>query len=359
MSDYDSRLRLYALANPADFAAQGATIERLVLQTLRLPPSPLRRVYISPSSGWFEYTALDELWERSTPPTLPAAPAAMKAAEELLANLERACSDANRAWPTSLRGMALFPPIAMLQRIGLHAVPRPDGSNWDHWIYRAQPRLALDGGSKTRADVFGAQIEVRIGHMGQPISVRSRWTPLSGEQQFTDLSAFRPSAAEDAKDVGSADTTAPPIRFSLDGDGIPQYYLAPYYFASDDGEYDMTSASPYSLTVAVDLTRQDKSGMTLTALARGGSGNYAYNWGVYSMPLVENGIRELGPGSTVIISNGDGRPVASSIKLDSRACIVALNVKDRATGAFKHHQQQIYPRIPVEDDVEASSSQLA
>ena len=67
---------------------------------------------------------------------------------------------------------------------------RPDGSAWDHWLYSAEPQLALDGGSKTRAGVFGAQIEVRIGQEGQPIGVCSRWTPLSGERKFTDLRHF-------------------------------------------------------------------------------------------------------------------------------------------------------------------------
>jgi hypothetical protein len=349
MTDFDSKVRLYALASPRLFDAQAATISRLVLQTLKVRPSPRRRVYVSPTSGWFDYTAFDELWDRQAPPALPRAPDAMKAAEEALTNLEKACSDANKAWPPSLRGLALLPPVALLRRIGLHAVPRPDGSAWDHWTYRAQPRLALDGGSKTRASVFGTQVEVHIGHMGQVIGVRARWSPLSGEQQFADLSPLD----------GDAGQGAPEIRYCLDGDGIPQYYLAPYYFVSNGDDLDVVSASPYSLTVGVDLTRQDKSGMTLTALARGGSGRYAYNWGMYTMAGVEQGIRTIGPGTTLTISNADGRVTASEVTVPYGAYVVALNVKDLATGAFKHHQQQVYPWPFTGDDVEHVAPEVA
>jgi len=361
MTDFDTKVRLYALADPRLFDAHAATISRLVLQTLKVQPSPQRRVYVSPTSGWFDYTAFDELWERQAPPALPRAPDAMKAAEEALTNLEKACSGANTAWPPSLRGLALLPPVRLLRRMGLHAVPRPDGSAWDHWTYRAQPRLELDGGSKTRADVFGTQVEVHIGHMGQVIGVRARWSPLSGEQRFTDLSPLRALSGTGGPDAGSGDAaaSAPEIRYCLDGDGIPQYYLAPYYFVSNDDDLDVVSASSYSLTVGVDLTRQDRSGMTLTALARGGSGNYAYNWGIYMMADVEQGIRTIGPGSTLIIKNADARATASAIKVPHGAYVVLLNVKDRVTGAFKHHQQQVYPWPFTDDDVEHAAPEVA
>jgi len=259
-----------------------------------------------------------------------------------------------------VRGLALLPPIGLLRRIGVHAVPRPDGSAWDHWTYRAQPQLMLDGGSKTRADVAGTQVEVHVGHMGQVIGIRARWSPLSGEQQFTDLSPLPTAAGAPGSFSGAAGTSGPEVKYIHDGDGIPQFYLAPYWFvASGDGDVDVVSASPYSLTVGVDLTRQGPSGMRLTALASGGSGRYVYNWGAYTLAGIEAGIRTIGPGTQVTVDKGKTRATASTISLPIGAYIVLLNVKDSATGAFKHHQQQVFPWPFVEGDVETSAPQVA
>jgi hypothetical protein len=354
MSAYDKKIRLYGLADSRRFSLEGDVITRLVLEALQVTPSDRRRVNISPSNAWLDYTALDELWERSAPPSLPSRADALKAAESLLTRLEHKCSGANRAWPDRLRGVNLLPPVGLLRRIGLHAVMRPDGSGWDHWLYRAEPQLALDGGSKTRAGVFGAQVEVRIGHGGQPISVRSRWTPLSSVKKFTDLSPFRPAPVEDdtAANGGASSNSDRYIKYLLQGAGIPQYYLAPYYFYGDDHDLNMASASPFSLTVNIGRTKQAGGRMTLAALARGGSGDYVYNWGTSSMIRIEEGIREIGRGNSQTVNTIDGRAVMSSIDIDNGSYIIWLNVQDRATGAFKHQQQQIFSS-PFSSDLEA------
>ena len=328
-SAYDDKVRLYALADPALFAEQSDAITRFVFEALQVAPSDRHRVYVSPSSAWLQYTALDEVWDRRAPPALARKADALKAAEELLTRLQQRCSDTNRAWPGSLRGMALLPPVGMLRRAGLYAVPRPDGSAWDHWLYRAEPQLALDGGLN-RVGVFGAQVEIRIGHRGQPISLRSRWSPLSGEIKPTKLSPFQlpPDGEADAGNSEEGGGRSPLINFLLEGDGIPQYYLAPYYFLDDGDSMKMFSASPFSLTVDVRRSKQGASRMTLTALALGGSGDYVYNWALYSLARVENGIQEIGQGSSIEIDNGN--------------YVALVNVKDRATGAFKHHQQQVF-----------------
>jgi hypothetical protein len=127
-SDYDRQVYLYALADPKLFVEQQAAITKLVFQALQLAPSNRHRVAISPESGWVEYTALDELWKRKTVPALPSQADALKAAEGLLRELEKKCSDANPDWPKTLRGMALFPSVGNLRRASLEGVPRPDGS---------------------------------------------------------------------------------------------------------------------------------------------------------------------------------------------------------------------------------------
>jgi hypothetical protein len=102
------------------------------------------------------------------------------------------------------------------------------------------------------------------------------------------------------------------------------------------------SACPWSLTVDVGRTNQSESTMTLTALAQGGSGNYVYNWATYSFAELAAGLREYGGGRTAVVESLEGRATSSAIEVDNGHYVVMLNVKDRATGAFRHHQQQVF-----------------
>jgi hypothetical protein len=344
---FGSKVRVYALANTTLFVDHAEVIKRLVFEAIQVPPSERRRVTVSPGSGWLEYTALDEIWDRRSPPGLPDKSAAQKAAEELLTRLERLCSDANPAWPAKLRGRALLPPVNLLRRSSLQAILRPDGSAWDHWLYRARPQLVVDGDAKTRAPVFGAQVEIRIGHLGQPVSLRSRWTPLAPEKKLADLSPYRPSPA-DGDEGEEHGHTEPLLAFLLEGAGVPQFYLAPYYFHVDEHGATAASASAYSLTVDIAATKQDAKHTTVTALARGGSGDYSYTWAAYSYNRIHDGLRIIGSGRQAAVRSREGPARISSIELDNGAHIVLLNVKDRATGAFKHQQAQIFS-APVFD----------
>ncbi|MFM0389282.1 hypothetical protein [Paraburkholderia dipogonis] len=339
----DDKLRIYALANPALIVQERDAVQRAVFEAFQIAPSDQRQLTISESSASFDYAVVGELWRRKTPPALPAPEDALKAAESMLSRLERKCSAANEAWPELLRAIALLPPVGLLRRAGLHVVARPDGSAWDHWLYRAEPQLLLDGGAKNRAGVFGTQLEVRIGHLGQVIGVRSRWHPLSGERISADPTPFRvPVTDTPQADASGTTPPVPVIKFVLDGEGIPQFYLAPYYLYSDGDEVRATSASPWSLTVDVGRTRQQESQMRLTALAQGGSGDYLYNWAVYSLADVDKGFAELGSGRTDVVESVEGWANASSVDLENGHYTVMLNVKDRATGAFKHHQQLVF-----------------
>jgi hypothetical protein len=353
-SAYDSQVYLYALGNPSVFLRQADIIKKLVYEALDIAPSNRNRISLSQDSAWLEYTALDELWNRRSPPSLPNKADARKAAEAALTKLEQKCSDANKSWPGSLRGMALLPHVDYLRFAELNAVARPDGSRWDHWLYRAEPQLVLDGGGKTKAGVFGGQVEVRIGHLGRPISIRLRWQPLSGERKLSD-----PSPCRTPPDMESNACAGAVTKFLLEGDGVPQYYLAPYYLLSDGEDVRLVGASPYSLTVDVSVSAQGASRMTLSAVAHGGSGNYAYNWATYSVAKVEDGIREIGSGISDKVDGPDGRVDASSIEVDNGAYVVMLNVKDLKTGAFKHERRQVFANPFVSDSVENLPQQLA
>jgi len=347
LGGHDGKVRIYALADPAPFAEARQAIERIVLQALKVAPSDRHRVDISESSAWLTYEASGELWRRHSAPQLPTRTNAQRTAESLLVELERLCSNANPRWPDRLRGLSLLPPVALLKMTALLAVPRPDGSAWDHWLYRAQPRLALTENATNRADVFGAQIEVRIGHGRQPITIRFRWRPLSRECAYADPSPYQPS--DDTHASGGEEGT-PTIVYVLQGDGVPQYYLAPYYCVVDEHGAEMTSASPYSLTVVVKKTQQQRERMTLVATAQGGSGDYAYNWGCYSLTRFEEGILEIGPGRSMAVEDHHGRTTASTIDIANGSYIIMVNVKDRATGAFQHHQQQVFSTPYMKSD---------
>jgi hypothetical protein len=330
---------MYALASPALIAGKRDAVTRAVLEGLRVKPSAAHAVTISESSAWLDYRAVGEVWDRRSPPTLPEPVDAKNAAEAALTRLERSCSPLNPQWRKSLGEIRLLPPVSLLRPASLHAVARPDGSAWDHWLYRGEPRLLVDGGARRRAGVLGAQIEVRIGHNGQVVSVRSRWRPMTGEKILVETTPFRPREPDGS---GESSRQPPSLNYVLDGDGVPQFYLAPYWLDTDGHDILTTSASKWSLTVDIGRVQQNNSRMTLMALAQGGSGHYRYNWAAYALAEFAHGIRELGPGRASSVATTDGKALASSIDLDNGHYVVLVNVKDHCSGAFRHVQQQVF-----------------
>jgi hypothetical protein len=147
-STTDGRARVYALASPGALFRERDAVAKAVYAALGVTPSAAYRLTLSESSGWLEFTAVEQLWDRKVAPALPDRAAALRAAETALAALARSCSSANKQWPDAVRDIALFPPSGLLRRAQLSVVPRPDGSAWDHWLYRAEPRLYLDGGAR-------------------------------------------------------------------------------------------------------------------------------------------------------------------------------------------------------------------
>lgn len=351
------KVRLYALADLRAITASTNDIEKAVLAALQLTPGRGRRICVSAMSGWISYRAAGELWERPTAPTLPAErKEALRKAEEVLVRLNEHLSDRNPKWPARLKGISLMPPLGLIRRAALAAVARPDGSAFDHWLYRGEPHLYLDEAGEVRSSVLGAQIEVRIGNGGMPVTIRSRWRPLSGERKLVDVSSYLPPPALDVEEEhGHEHDGGPSLRYVLDGDGVPQYYLAPYYCAPEHSGVEIVSASAYSLTLHIARTNQDARRMTISAFARGGSGDYSYDWACYSLSLVGNGIRLLGPGSRQVLKTRAGAVTASSITIDRGLYVIMVNVRDRVTGAFRHAQRQVFPVVDFERRKETAS----
>lgn len=330
--DYDeSQARIYAFADPTPFRQYREEIAKIVQGALGVAKLDPESVDISEPSAWLTYRAPNELIP--TYPVLPSRDDALRIARAALVKLEAECSAASEAWRRTVGTAPLLPPVRELDEAALAAVPRPDASVYDHWLYRLTPTLTLDGAGRRRAIVFGAQLEVRIGHGGQILSLSSRWRPLSGEVKYVPITPFTSLPGDGSED--DAEQKPPPIQYVLDGDDAQQYYLAPYYARAEEHVLALYSASPWSLTVDIGRVRQGRSTMTLVALAEGGSGDYAYHWGALPQLGLGNFV-DLGRGSTT-----SGNAAASQVELPNDVYIIVLNVLDRVTGAFRHHRQLV------------------
>jgi hypothetical protein len=98
----------------------------------------------------------------------------------------------------------------------------------------------------------------------------------------------------------------------------------------------------------------DADGTTVvTGLVFGGTGKYAFNWAMYSLGDPWNpGLRELGLGDRGQVRSVEGAAIEiSTVRVPAGANTVLLNVKDRITGAFKHHQQSVYSIGSVTHDL--------
>lgn len=330
--------RIYAFADLQTVIASRDAIIRAIVRTLGVGGDRCR-VTVADGSGWIDAVVLDDLWARRTPAQLPSREIAQARAEAFLNALDKAMSAATPGWPASLRGVAVLPPVALLTRAEMVAVPMRDGSGWNHWLYRAQPTLLLGDSGNTRAAVYGACVDVRVGHSGRIIGFSSSWRPVGVDRKTVSLSAYvAPAELEDDADSGAQ----PPIVYVLSGAGMPQLYLAPYYLAGEGHDLLMVSASPWSLTLDVGRTVQTAETMTLMTLARGGSGRYSYRWATMTLDDPAAGLTDRGSGTTAIIDAVEGRAAASTITVENGMFIVMVNARDEATGAFAHFQQQVY-----------------
>lgn len=340
-----ARLRVYGLSDPTAPARETQAIARAVLAALGVVDPSKHEIVVGPSSGWLSYRAIGELWDRKLPPALPSAAEAKRRAEAALGKLATACSPANRQWPQSLEGIALFPRRATPASLSL--TPRPTGQLPDHWLYRAQPELFVDEERMTSVPVMGTLIEIRIGNAGQVISVTSQWRSPNGEELLTDAAPVAGEADghdhdhdHGADDHAAGNGGAPAYTYVLEGAGLPQHYLAPYIQIADHHGQGVRSGCAFALTVAYDRQQRDR-GMTITAVVDGGSGDYAFAWAYYRLEGLEGGIRTL-DGLDRLVDGAGGRQRVSSVSLDNGAYVLMINVKDRQTGAFRHFQQQVF-----------------
>src|ERR1700732_753905 len=114
----DQKAILYALADPRSLQQQRQAIGGFVQRALGASAVDHASVALSEVSGWLRYQALGELWTR-TNPVLPPKQDALRLAKDALIKLQRECSGLNAQWPKTLRGVALLPPVDLLQPMTL------------------------------------------------------------------------------------------------------------------------------------------------------------------------------------------------------------------------------------------------
>jgi hypothetical protein len=341
------RAWVHALVDPGLVVTQEAWIRKRVFKVLDIASPANHQVDVSRTSGWITYTALGEIWDRPTPPTLPTRDVALRRAEAFLKTLAQALSpassnslgeNADSPFPKQLEGVAIFP--TFLLPVQFSVVPRREGDIWDHWLYRAQPQIAIN--EKQKVAVLGAVVEVRVGHAGQIISYHSRWTPITRETITTDLYKFQALEDEHQDSTTQKGDSKEPVHslhYVLEGDRIPQFYLSPYYLVQHEDHSVLQSACEWSLTVELGRDQVSEDEMIITARVEGGHDAYTYHWAKYQVDNLESGHVSLGPGITSWDENG---LESNSIQLSAGSYVIMLHVRDQETGAFKHYQQQVF-----------------
>jgi hypothetical protein len=344
MESADRLASVYALASPASVVAAEDGVRRALFALLGVSDTERHRVRVSPASGWIEYADVEALWGERPRHAFPEPTSARDRAEAFLRDL-RATFAALPRVTGDLDPRALLPPLAPVE---CTAVPDRSGRGWDHCLYRAQPRLPVTRGGRS-VDVIGTHVEVRVGDGGRVVGLMSRWRPLSGERTEAEL-------AHPPADKRSHGTAEPALVYVLDGDGVPQYYLAPYYLMpSEHG--GLTSACAYALTVELVVRPlPDDPGARVTAVVAGGSHRYRFAWARQRMEGSDDdeGFVDLGEVAAKQVQDDAGRVLgASAVSIPPGAWIVFVNVKDVATGAFKHYQEIVFTGRVVDNRSEA------
>ena len=346
------RLPLHALADPRSIEAMKPWIE-MVLRTIFAPGTRKHQIAVCKSTGWISYIEPDELW-RERPPALPRDLAAARSiAEGVLVRLMSALSvTANDTLERNTGVQSLLP--ALMQPVELKLVAHPQRiGQAAHWLYRAQPMIPLGNGK--RAAVFGADLAVRIGDGGRIIAFHSNYRPLTAERinarhtPFASAWANMPlkpghGGAEGGHDHGHSGHSGEGqhrLVYVQEGQGIPQYYLAPFYMLNAGHIFTMVSASAWSLTGVFTVTNSEES-TEVSLVVSGGSGEYQFEWARMDEARFADGVIFMGAGSSAVAAPGSDFPMrVGSVTLPLVNALMMVNVRDARTGAFAHFQRQI------------------
>ncbi len=331
-SDAEPTIRVWALAGAAELARAADAVEAAIRAELGVADRAAFEVVVHPN-GFVDAFRPDAAAPVAAP-TLPRADDAERRAKALLAGLAR------RLGPLASgeRPVVFVPPLPA-RPLELLAVAAPGQRRWDHWLYRTQPQLTPAPGARA-LPVFGAQLEVRIGDGGQVIGFHARWRPLSGATRAARVTAWTaPTDGHGHDHDGPAAAHRPPaMAYVLEGAAVPQQYLAPYYLVTAGHHFQFASASEMSLLVGLSFD-DDETSTGVTCDVAGGSGQFEFRWAATS--LIDPGADRVDLGAGDVGRDAAARTQAR-IRVPKGAWLIAVHVLDRATGAFKHHQEAVH-----------------
>ena len=351
MTDDAEKGAVHWLAPPARLAEVEDLLRRALFSVLGVADASRHVVTVSPTSGVLRYVDLASRDPKRLPPELPRTPAdASRTAERFLRDLGQAVASLRRDFPDEIRDAAIVPGVKPYQPV---VIPRPDYDGWDHWLYRARPHLALSPGRQV--PVEGALLEVRIGNGGRVVSYTALWQPTTGRFQ-TPLRGppVLPDDGEGHSDR-HGEKDAPPatrLAYTWGGEGIPQYYLAPYHVVSTGHQEGVASGSAYSLTLDVMWRQLDRTQTEVLAVVDGGSGRYDFAFASYRpgelLDEEGGGVVILRPSVRTLRTEAGDAIDAGYVTVPNGLTVVLVNVRDRRNGAFLHGQQQVVS-VPVLD----------
>lgn len=341
-------VRAYRLADPGRIAGNAGRLGALLFGLREGDTDESRTFHVHPASGFLFYADYGRLGRGSGLPR-----DGEQAARAFV-------TDANRrvmgdAALIRAQVPALFPQDVRV--VGSGPVQASNADQPDHWLCSFAAYLALDRDRTARVE--GASIEVRIDGRGVVIGLSSRWRPVAGDlladalrndedhgvvtapgpnviqapkrTTIARIERLRPEAPaheheeeaqhEEAEEHqhGEQEEPAEQLLYRLADERDPQTVLAPMYLGLAGHHGGWEPASSHSL-VAEIFERPGE----VAAAVRGGSGNYSYEWGYWTLDDVfEQGVQPLGSGPTVSVPPGAYNVVlaVSDLVTDSSAYV--------------------------------------
>jgi hypothetical protein len=341
------RVRVYDLVDPALLLAHEEDFRTLLYEVVGVREEiPGVQFHINAVSGWLYFEDREFMRGDTVRASLPVHDhAARELANAFLLKLAQTLADVGRfPFLKELAGLVLLP--QHFKPIEVTAIVGGNGYDAEHWLVRYETALQAWEHDRVYAPVHGAQVEVRVGEQGRIVGFCSRWPPMQRKPRLAsytplDLEAVDKDGHSHAHaDPKGTDTTAS-LAYSLNGDGVPQFYLAPYHSVMDGHHLKYFSASSLSLELSfAEFHNMDE--MLIEARVKGGSGDYSYHWGHYLLESVwDEGVVD--------------HPVDAPYLRISPPCyaVVLLHVLDRGSGAYAYHSAQVvgHPQYTTNEEV--------
>lgn len=323
------KLRVYELIDTNDLIKNEQLIKSIFFKVLKVPKTDLGYQFsIAPVSGWMNYANNNELYSTKRKKTL--LPDSSKDAEDQVRKFIQAINQElrkNESYKKS--GLPLLFPANLYLMESTLVFQTNKYPDIDHWLIRLGVHLE-SGNSTTKVD--GAVIEVRVGNnenkdFSQIIGFSLRWTPYKSSFIDDAMEYVPDDDHNEHEHDGGPHTEDVVVVYKLDGESIPQNYLAPFYTVPNGHHVEYVPASKkYSISARIYEVAND-TGKELYPEVKGGSGDFIYEWGFWEQAVANSAL--------TVISD-------SRISVPIGVFNVVLNVIDRKTAVFCQTQSTIY-----------------